>query len=379
MNILALQRTYGNRAVQRLVAQRQERPVIQRVPARTLFDNLEGITKSRAPDRWNDDMKDLVESMSDQFGSIDIGHFAFGDVGLGRIQIEPDPLKLFIDAANAIALATLDPGWSAGRYGKLLQYLLTGAGTPPGLGSLGKVKIVGTNIEERPGFSTMTLRDVSIMPGQARRHITAWHNIRAFLNKIINSKPELVIDVLDAAVKNGTIDKELETEADELLAKKPTAHFGTFGDSTIGKKVLKAAFIMNSKIRNLWPGASLENSEIATFSKNLQTYLTVLKFTGDLGKFCENVNKYNVTSAQARTVKNNILGDIIHYNDTETVKVLVPIRLRKLEVDLPQATNPNGGALSTIEEAIHKDLYGALFLGQAPSDTRVKEILHYFL
>ncbi|MGV3526173.1 MAG: C80 family cysteine peptidase [Candidatus Sericytochromatia bacterium] len=127
---------------------------------------------------------------------------------------------------------------------------------PPGTGSLGALRLgEDGQIHDRPGFSRATISELDVAPGEARRHITAWHTIRGSVNQLLaeglNPAEIVTAAVGDPAVYPGVSEARL-TEIDALVAERPLGERG----------LLKLMFIMNSNPNNLWIGDGNTNSTI---------------------------------------------------------------------------------------------------------------------
>jgi hypothetical protein len=362
---VALSHALGNRALARIAAQR--RPMLARKPARDLLAALPEL----AGDRWDVEMEPHLEEVQDEFDALDIGHYSLHG---NPPSVGPSPGKVFEQFAYHVGMHLGNPEFD--KHRRLVAWLLAGIGTPPGVGSLGKMGFDAAQLVSRPGFSTR-VRHHRVVPTKARRHITAWHNIRALINKLLRERPAALEAGIDRALLGGIVDMQDREEAERLLVGKPLAYFGTY-QAGFARKVLEAAFVMNSRSQNLWVGDTRENSEIARVSNAFQGYIEAFSRSGSTKPLLEAVGGYKVTSPLAvQTKKELLLHALRHTRDLrrtdETVQLMIE-ELRRLEVDLP-----NAGMLTNEELAAHNRIFDVLFGGEAIGDQDAEELVYHLM
>ncbi|WP_052808745.1 DUF4157 domain-containing protein [Streptomyces cyaneogriseus] len=155
------------------------------------------------------------------------------------------------------------------RHTAVVNYLLTeNAPAPPGIGSFGTMTMHGTNaITGRPNFASSTKADLPTPPMQHRRHVIAWHNIRDLLNRAYATHGRALISYLETKLTD--VHTGMSAESDASIANMPRAEFGT-DDPAEAEVLMRAAYVMNSSVKNLWVGSGRENSEINMLSRLLQ-------------------------------------------------------------------------------------------------------------
>ncbi|MFF3735161.1 DUF4157 domain-containing protein [Streptomyces sp. NPDC002476] len=155
------------------------------------------------------------------------------------------------------------------RYTAVVNYLLTeNAPAPPGIGSFGTMTMHGKKaIIGRPNFAASTRADLTTQPMQHRRHVIAWHNIRDLLNRAYATHGRTLISYLETKLTD--VHAGMSAESDASVVNMPPAEFGT-GDRAEAEVLMRAAYVMNSSVKNLWVGSGQENSEINILSRFLQ-------------------------------------------------------------------------------------------------------------
>ncbi|WP_327311795.1 eCIS core domain-containing protein [Streptomyces sp. NBC_01243] len=155
------------------------------------------------------------------------------------------------------------------RYPAVVNYLLTeNAPPPPGIGSFGTMTMHGTSaIIGRPIFAASTKADLPTPPMQHRRHVIAWHNIRDLLNRAYATHGRALISYLETKLTD--VHAGMSAESDASVANMPDAEFG-IDDPDEAEVLMRAAYVMNSSMKNLWVGPGRENSEINRLSRFLQ-------------------------------------------------------------------------------------------------------------
>jgi hypothetical protein len=118
----------------------------------------------------------------------------------------------------------------------------------------------GVKLEGRPGFPKVTgnLKDLKPRPGEHRRHILAWHDLRKFMELAYSSKKLVVVDAIEKALQQPDgLAKEAIAEGRALIEK------GKAHQQDNGERTLKLGlFVMNGNPRNLWRGRGKINVTI---------------------------------------------------------------------------------------------------------------------
>lgn len=368
-----------------------DRPLPANMRAADLLAALPEIAEANG--RWNAALDDEIRTLITRWGGLEIGAYeivrtpaVYGGWRPFRYQLQParvtvSPSPADLQLKFAVAMANEDPTRSAAETSevRLIGYLLGArGGAPPGWGSLGTLRQVGRVMEGRPTFDTEIASAMRSVPGMARRHITAWHNIRDLLNAIRADAGRMRVlhEVL------GGVSSELRCRGEKLLLNANKSVLGGAASNDAQRQdtqtVMLAAFAMFNQRRNLWSGAGRENTEIALFSARVQDYASHYA-AGRLSdaRLAEAISRCSVGSEKARGVKSRLLAEIDalvrtpHTREQLTDKIYES--LYELEVDLPS------GGLPEVEERVHRDLYDFLYRGGTLDDARLREILAFFL
>lgn len=110
--------------------------------------------------------------------------------------------------------------------------------------------------------------------GKAWRHVTAWHTMSAFVNYIVRSGyRDTLIDFVQQQLTAHHLDN------DDGDRKKVLDEFAKAGDDSGGgdEAIKRALFVMNSNKRNLWAGASSQNTSINSTSAGLMRGMNALE------------------------------------------------------------------------------------------------------
>lgn len=116
----------------------------------------------------------------------------------------------------------------------------------------------GVKLEGRPGFPKVTgnLKDLKPRPGEHRRHILAWHDLRKFMELAYSSKKKTVVDAIKEAIEHPDgLAKEAIAEGQALLDKGK-------GHKDDDQTLKLGLFVMNGNPRNLWRGRGKINVTI---------------------------------------------------------------------------------------------------------------------
>lgn len=287
---------------------------------------------------------------------------------------------------SAAYLQATDRGIEHNAVLAIFNYLLHGGTPAPGLGGLGTLHIEGTELTGRPNFAKSTQDALPVPAGFHRRHITAWHNIRSFLNHAYKAHGTGLTGYLGVKLGHGQVHSGMREEASKSFGKMPTAEFGNIPPAH-AEVLLHAAYVMNSSVRNLWVGWGEENSEINAVSQSLQRGLRDAT-PETLTDWRDRLNSSGAKSVKARTAVINAIGKINTAlgrmtadpaNEQATFAALkediLDKEIRSLEVDLP-------GAASATPQAIGVGnlVYELLFLnpaGAAPTFDQVKTVIDF--
>lgn len=290
--LIQLQKSLGNRAVMqlmksrlahtRLAAQKQKdtempiiqtsteanQPVIQREQASRLIRGLR--RDAQREGRWLDNYEAELTGVIEKIGS--------------ETQVEDinDLIQKYLVATGE----TIERNFTA----QVLIYMHTGTSSPPGQSGISNLHADADTGElgGRPDFSRKRQAAMPLKPGQHRRHITAWHNIRAFINKAYEALGDDFIEILHLALDNA--DQDISAEGEEAIDAAPRATKGKV--EADGKVMMQAAYVMNSAARNLWAGDGNENSNINTLSHLLQEWVRGAA-PDNLAAFHDAINAYN--------------------------------------------------------------------------------------
>jgi len=384
---LALQRTMGNRAVSRLARDRATtggRGLLMRKPAAEFLEELPEIAASKR--RWNEDLSEDVAELLERYGDLDIADYRIDhDNGLlawlgwkPSIVVSPGGGEL-LDRLNDQRLIArrLPAATGDDRDTRLLQYLLGLRDTrPPGWGNFGSMTFARDGeLEGRPAFAAKTLAWLgTVPPGRARRHVTAWHNLRRLLNMIIrHRRTDLLADFLLHA------DRDLRAEGERLLAH---ASDSATGASRANRNVLLAAFIMNNHRDNLWVGGRRENSEIAVYGAAVRRYLgRYQEGTFTHQQLLDAVGDYRTRSPKAQEVQRKLETAVWagRAQRPSTLARTVLEILEDLEVDVPE--DAAHAARQQAASEIHHELYQILYLTDERDvdEDSLRRIVGFFL
>ncbi|WEV29778.1 DUF4157 domain-containing protein [Streptomyces sp. 71268] len=259
--------------------------------------------------------------------------------------------------AHSIANPQHTPG--QGLPARIVEYVLVqeDADSPPGIGGFNTLSMKGSEITGRPNFAKATTLALPIRPGMHRRHIIAWHNISSLLNRAYATHPSPLIDYLTAKLDTSQVAADLTSESDKAIGNMPAASFGQappdvpqHEQRAEAEVLLRAAYVMNSSVKNLWVGSGKENSEINQLSRTLQGKLTDLtpERLAIWEKELSNSTPKTPMAQQATTLVlhrlRGIQGNPPTDQDVDDVKYYVWNEvIRHLETDASQDASPSAG------------------------------------
>jgi len=364
-----------------------------RKPAAEMLDALPEIAEANG--RWNEGLMDDVEDLQVRWGGLEIGDYeiertAAADVGwfwgllgyksqpstaVGIVE-PPGARNLYFKFIDMMSATLKDRTLVAPETpdGKLVAYLLGLAPNPRprGWADLGSINLASGELEGRPAFASSITAEMEGRPGMARRHITAWHNLKRLLNTVIEQGG---IGLLRTLLGQRDPKDALMVQGNDLVRKANAWAKGGFADHD-ARDVLVAAFVMHNQRRNLWSGPRRENSEIAVFSAAVQRYADeYMRGARTRRELCDAIASYRTRSAKAKEAQFRLAKELATMRAERSADVVGVVHraLKSLEVDLPPA------GLADEEERIHDDLYGLLYMGAQLPPGRVEEILAFFL
>lgn len=235
---------------------------------------IEGIKRQgEVLERWHPDYDAAFASLVDELPS------GFkGDAG-GDLLAQAQQMLM----AHSIANPQHTP--RQGLPARIVEYVLVQeeADSPPGIGGFNTLSMKGSEITGRPNFAKATTLALPIRPGMHRRHIIAWHNISSLLNRAYATHPPPLIAYLTAKLDTSQVAADLTSDSDKAIGNMLAASFGQAPPDVPQHKqrseaevLLRAAYVMNSSVKNLWVGSGKENSEINLLSRTLQVRLSDL-------------------------------------------------------------------------------------------------------
>jgi hypothetical protein len=387
---LALQRTVGNRAVSRGARHNSvdgSARALMRKPAGEFLAALPEIAETQ--NLQIEDLEAKVADLQELYSDLDMGDYEirrpevgsteWPDPGLHHPAVAPmspaERFKLYDQFTQALASVYYERSLAPPVAGdndesKLVLYLLglRPDKPPPGWANFGTMTLRRGPLEGRPTFDkdTLEVEELKVNPGQARRHITAWHNLRALLNMLMKrNQLGMLYEILDRDVNTA-----LKRRGEELLER---TSFGVRMDER--SRVYVAAYVMHNQRLNLWRGGRAENSEIAVISGAVQRYIGQYE-RGErtVGELHTAIAAYRARSPKASDLKNGLLA-VLSTQPPAAIAGEMRAVLERVEVDLPPSLPP-------AEAQIHHDLYQLLYIEGAEAQlapNRLREIVSFFL
>ncbi|GAA2691120.1 MULTISPECIES: hypothetical protein [Actinosynnema] len=269
---LAAQRNLGNRVLSGLVtggAPVQRTPVQRALVEVDLALNFLKINAS-GENRYSDDFDEPLNDLQ----------AALALRGVTTVDSTGNSLDSAATAVLAQYMALTNDHTSP-TY-RVVYYMLNG-GVAPSTGGLGDLRVGGQALTGRPAFATGLKQTMPIAPMQARRHITAWHNISSFLTRAYQAQRQPLMSALQAAEANPSQRfAAYSGEVQNSLNQRPPQQFGNI-PAAEAQLLMKAAYVANSTPANLWPGNSKENSQINVLSTQLRRLVATLRTTSPAG------------------------------------------------------------------------------------------------
>lgn len=186
-----------------------------------------------------------------------------------------------LDALTHLMGLSIQHGKAYKKVTDIILYTQGKKSAPAGAASLKDLRIdKDGNVLGRPGFSPYTKDFIMTNPTQHRRHIIAWHTQRSFFSALYKAGPKELAELLELAFDDAY--QGVVEEAEELVSDVPEATFGKAEHRQYGRILLKALFIMNSNVNNLWAGVGQENSEINTASHTVAKAIEHREMISDL-------------------------------------------------------------------------------------------------
>ena len=195
-----------------------------------------------------------------------------------------------------------------------LAWMMDKYSRTPGAGSLADVRLSSEGVVTgRPGFPAYTQKYMKAVedktgpnPNNARRHLVAWHTIRALMNLLIKNyddqdavvgmdtkeeekKDDAELSISDKVkrvaqllenISAPNVPDAVSKEADDKLQNMPKSPFGGHGDA--GKIIFRSLFIMFGNPLNLWWGNLSANSRLPGIYNNTVDKMKNQKNQGEL-------------------------------------------------------------------------------------------------
>lgn len=210
-------------------------------------------------------------------------------------------------------LAALHAADAPNGLQRLVRYYFNLGGrpheAPRGIGTLALLRgptggVVG--IDGRPGLFAIRTGGAS----QARRHITAWHTLRAVMNQIIAR-----FDAHDLA----EISRLIVEVADPGIAEQAaTIALREAGQDGVEFRIIWLAVVLNNIPHNLWLGAARENISINTLAGFIVRWTDELRDQAiTMEVYRDRLQRYNAGSPMARNVIRQLLHEIAQPHVTE--------------------------------------------------------------
>jgi hypothetical protein len=266
---------------------------------------------------------------------------------------------------------------------KILRYILTGEQYTRGhvVGGLGDLKLDG-NLTGRPDFDINTqeaFKNRAVI--HHIRHITAWHNIRNFLNMSIDFFKDNEFTANISKLLNSINEAEkLNTNKEKGIGDRFNQHYKNKMNPMIDidtphKILMKTAFYMNSSIKNLWAGSGKENVARNTFGHFLNEKKDEVTIF-NIDEVIEGVAKYTSSVTNISLIKNDLVKDmkkLVEENKKkitnpsmgalnnmgllDEIKRAIEISYRKIEIDKEQGlfATKNGPIHEIIMKLVRKD------------------------
>jgi hypothetical protein len=265
LGALSLQRRVGNRTAARLLQRKTVTPVayLRSIPGER-GDTQEWKEQQSV---WEDALLTVIKDLDN------------GTKWLPMRKLDderPLDVEKFIGALRGIAETADEPT----LYRRVLQAVRWYAGIPSsakGVSGLGTLDVNG-RFRGRPSFPSYTLRAVEIKPGQHRRHIFAWHDIREFLWIAYQGYREEVIRTIgDLCANTQQLPEGSRKAIEEATGFSQLKHPG---DEVALLKI--ALFVMNGNPRNLWAGGGRVNIAINSVARSMRDDLAGVRNFNDL-------------------------------------------------------------------------------------------------
>ncbi len=350
------------------------------VDARTIIERIRWQGSEDVLNRWHPDYDAAFASLEAELPS-DFRADAGGDLLAQAQQML---------TAHSIANPQHTPG--QGLPARIVEYVLVqeDADSPPGIGGFNTLSMKGSEITGRPNFAKATTLALPIRPGMHRRHIIAWHNISSLLNRAYATHPAPLIAYLTAKLDTSQVAADLTSDSDKAIGNMPAASFGQappdvpqHEQRAEAEVLLRAAYVMNSSVKNLWVGSGKENSEINLLSRTLQGRLTDLtpERLATWEKELSNSTPKTPMAQQATALVldrlRGIQGNSPTAQDVDDVKYYVWNEvIRHLETDASQDASPSAGNQQAV--VVGNAVFDAVFVpSNNPSFDVVRQAIDF--
>ncbi|WP_284646567.1 hypothetical protein [Paenibacillus silviterrae] len=253
---------------------------------------------------------------------------------------------------------------------KVLRYALTGETFTRGhaIGGLGSLGLTQDNeLTGRPDFDFRTQDEFKNRAVTHHiRHITAWHNIRTFLNMVRGAfKDSNFIKEINNLLNTVNANEKIQTLNNKGIGDRFNHHYenkkGVIADDTPEKVLMKTAFFMNSAIKNLWAGGGKENVSRNTFGGFLNEKIDNLDMFNVKGTI-DAIGNYRASLASLKKIRDDLHDDleVIYQNNSlnvAAIKARIEQAYRTIEIDYDQTSNAKNGVVhQKIMEIVRGDV-----------------------
>ncbi|MER0243779.1 DUF4157 domain-containing protein [Streptomyces sp. HSW2009] len=333
---------------------------------------VQRMTRANPPDAGAaDDPRKAVEELKERAEKLGRWHANYDAVFDDLLNELPSTFR--VDGADDCSdqVATIVAKGAEGFKGtpgqglpvQILNYVNNGGTSAPGAGGLGSMVIKDRALIGRPAFAPSTMTTRSVAPGQHRRHIIAWHNIRELLNRAYQGHGQTLITYLESKLGDDQVDQDMAQQANTAMGNLPKAAYGKAGEAD-GRVLMAAAYVMNSSVDNLWVGPGQENTEINRLSRSLQERLAGIT-PGGLADWRKSLESASYKSPLAKGMRDSVVNriDTLGTDDGNTLghvrdfvwKEVIP----HLETDEPQGNTATPANQEVVE--VGKKVFDAVF------------------
>lgn len=349
------------------------RPVLQRVTITEYFDEArtKAGTRQIDPEDYEDSFQRVCSTITSFLTSLK-PRLAKGTAGKmfhadlferqlgqaygnsGEIDFSKVEDQHWTDLIDALAQSQV--GSIRTRDKDVIKFCRTGQGglDAKGSTSLGTLQVAfsekGLQISGRPMFHANTVSGIKITPSQARRHVIAWHDIRAMMQSAVNELGPLeVVSLLEpllADLNKARSNDPAQSSASPQQASAPRSSFSASSNSLMkeaatglsamledAKKlaskhanpdrdeedpekenekqvrvITQSLYLMNSNMSNLWAGNAKENISINSTSYQIRRHVESIRTIDNLYNFLESKTADIGTSSSSSTTPASSTG-----------------------------------------------------------------------